>query len=272
MEGTSHRSGSVSMLSDIKNPISVARIVMDHTPHRYLCGETAASLAVAHGATRAPLEYFHSDRRFQQLIAARKRAGVFNDHDLLQSDANASTAKVGDAGTTIHSGETGTVGCVCFYKGGCAAATSTGGMTNKMCGRIGDSPLIGVGTYADDRTCAASCTGKGEFFMKYVTAYDVAARMKYANQSLKEAVHDALHSDNGMPANAGGLIAIDGKTGAIVLDYNSRGMMRGWCTVTVGGSTCINGTGDEPAPKKAAIIDRKGQVALWEEAVELFGE
>jgi beta-aspartyl-peptidase (threonine type) len=120
--------------------------------------------------------------------------------------------------------KTGTVGCVCMLNGHVAAATSTGGMTNKACGRIGDSPIIGAGTFADDRTCAVSCTGVGEIFQRFVAAYDISARMEYKKDNLVEAVRGTVYKR--LPHDTGGVIAVD-HYGNHAMEFNTTGMFRG---------------------------------------------
>jgi beta-aspartyl-peptidase (threonine type) len=158
--------------------------------------------------------FFDSETRYEQLLQAKQRAQVILDHS---SDVNSESA--------LNS-KTGTVGCVCMLDGNIAAATSTGGMTNKLPGRIGDSPIIGAGTYADNTTCAVSCTGVGEEFMRHVAAYDISARMRYGKVSLAEAAKGTVFEK--LPDNTGGIIAVD-KAGNYSFEFNSPGMFRGMC-------------------------------------------
>jgi L-asparaginase / beta-aspartyl-peptidase len=230
MDGTTLQSGAASLITRCRNPISVARLVKDHSDHAYLAGEGAENFAALFPHLVSRVEdnsYFATARRREQLVAAQVANIVVNDHDLLHCKdsiqaASDDSSKSGHGGSVNSSdkstgigrnsstkgseslkegagegdgeGATGTVGCVCYYKSGCAAATSTGGMTNKRPGRVGDTPLIGAGTYANDHTCAVSCTGKGELFLRSVAAYDVSARMAYGGASLTQAVHDVLHA------------------------------------------------------------------------------
>lgn len=169
MNGATLDCGAVSMIKHYKNPISVARLVMETTPHVYMMGDGAEAIASAHGMEYTKNSYFSTQKRLDQLKAAKEAQGIFNDHDAVQprlgidasKDADTSLAATSSTTTAIaaDSSDTGTVGCVCFYKGNLAAATSTGGMTNKRSGRIGDTPIIGAGTYANNQTCAVSCTG-----------------------------------------------------------------------------------------------------------------
>lgn len=175
MDGATLQSGAVSMIKNYANPISVARLVMDKTPHVYIMGDGAEALAAEHGLTRvADNSYFSTNLRLQQLQAAKEVHGVYGDHGIPHT-ATAGEADTASAAltsptdsqgspmspvTVLGDTDTGTVGCVCYYKGSVAAATSTGGMTNKLSGRIGDSPIIGSGTYANNDTCAVSGTGE----------------------------------------------------------------------------------------------------------------
>jgi beta-aspartyl-peptidase (threonine type) len=189
MDGSSLQCGAVSMIMNYQNPISLARLVMEKSAHVYLVGDSAESLAAEHGMAKVESNSFFSTvKRFEQLQAAKGTQSVFMDHDLLESassngftdssalspsenclprsqlpeasnEVSELTSSTANTNLTDNS-ETGTVGCVCFYKGDVASATSTGGMTNKRSGRVGDTPIIGAGTYANNQTCAVSCTGK----------------------------------------------------------------------------------------------------------------
>jgi beta-aspartyl-peptidase (threonine type) len=204
MDGRNLKAGAVAAVKNIKNPIKLARLVMERTEHILLAGEGASDLAASFGIETAPDEYFFTEHRWLQLqeaIAAER----------IQLD---------------HARPVGTVGAVaCDSKGYLAAATSTGGMTNKKFGRVGDTPLIGAGTYADER-CAVSCTGHGEFFILGVSAFDVAARMKYKGLSLENAAREAIERQTEL-GGEGGLIAVD-SDGNLALPFNSEGMYRGW--------------------------------------------
>lgn len=166
MDGSTLQSGAVSMIRHYPNPISVARLVMEKTPHVYMMGEGAEQLAAQHGFQAVPSNsYFTTKLRLDQLRAAQEAHGVYGDHGI-PNTATASDSSTEPAATsspttpdTVGDTDTGTVGAVCFYKGAVAAATSTGGMTNKLSGRIGDTPIIGAGTYANNQTCAVSGTG-----------------------------------------------------------------------------------------------------------------
>ena len=171
MDGATLECGAVSLIKNYQNPISIARLVMEKSPHVYLVGEGAEGFAAEHGLPRVQNNnYFSTKKRFEQLQAAKGTQGVFLDHSELRNDPPDPSDAVGASSDALEaaaglntnvtdSSETGTVGCVVYYKGDVAAATSTGGMTNKRSGRVGDTPIIGAGTYANNDTCAVSCTG-----------------------------------------------------------------------------------------------------------------
>jgi L-asparaginase / beta-aspartyl-peptidase len=221
MDGSTLECGAVSLLRSTKNPISAARAVMEYTEHVYLAGIGAEDLAQRHGLAQVDPAYFATDRRRQHLRLAKIQEKCLVDHD----------TPVGPS--TEFPSKTGTVGCVCFYKGHLAAATSTGGMTNKLPGRIGDSPLIGIGNYANDRTCAISATGRGELFIRHVVAYDISARMDYGGCSLEDACRGTIHDK--LPAGSGGVVAVD-KAGNLCFEWNSGGMFRASATKRLEGT------------------------------------
>ena len=215
MDGSTLDAGSVAGVRNIRNPVELAEEVMLHSGHVFLSGKGANDFAIKQGIKLEPDEYFYSEYRYDQWRQIR-------DSDLYQLD-HKSDKLVG----LMKDKKFGTVGAVaCDSKGNIAAATSTGGMTNKRYGRIGDSPMIGVGTYANNKTCAISCTGHGEIFIKAVAAYDVSSLMEYKNFTLQQACEEvvlkklvAMHGD-------GGLIGVDAK-GNIAMVFNSAGMYRG---------------------------------------------
>jgi beta-aspartyl-peptidase (threonine type) len=214
MDGSAMRAGAVAFVKNIKHPISLARKVMEKTEHVLLAGEGANQFASAIGAETAPDEYFFTEHRWLQLQEAIAAGRIQLDHALSEPGAIAT-----------GSSPKGTVGAVaCDSNGNLAAATSTGGMTNKHFGRVGDTAIVGAGTYADD-VCAVSCTGHGEFFMLGVTAYDVAARMKYKGIDLDTAASETIDRLTEIKGE-GGMIAVDIK-GNIVMPFNSEGMYRG---------------------------------------------
>ena len=225
MDGRTLEAGAVAAVCNVQNPIRLARLVMERTEHVLLSGEGANQFAQQTGVNMQPDEYFFTEHRWRQLLEARET-------DKIQFDHSDSSERVGMTASQI-----GTVGAVaCDRRGDLAAATSTGGMTNKKFGRIGDTPLIGAGTYAD-RSCAVSCTGHGEFFMRGVSAYDVAARIKYKHASLTEAANGSIDFLTEI-GGEGGLVAVD-SSGNVALPFNSEGMYRGYATEEEGVKTDI---------------------------------
>ena len=209
MDGATLQTGAVASIRNVKNPVKLARLVMEKTEHVLLAGAGANQFAADMNVETAADEYFFTDERYKQLLQARESGVVQLDH------------------TVEKPKPIGTVGAVaCDAKGNVAAATSTGGMTNKKYGRIGDTPLVGLGTYADNETCAVSCTGHGEYFMRAVAAYDVSALMKYKNLSLEEAAGEVVEKLRAV-GGEGGLIAVD-SDGNVALPFNSAGMYRGF--------------------------------------------
>lgn len=204
MDGKTLDAGAVSGLKHIRNPISLARLVMEKSPHVMLYGEGAEAFAKNMGVPFVDQKYFHTDERWRALQKLKTEPAPISDKD-----------------------RHGTVGAVALDQAGnMAAGTSTGGLTNKRFGRIGDSPIIGAGTYANNRTCAVSCTGDGEYFIRSGVARDVAALMEYKGLSVQEAAQAALDKV-GKLGGTGGLIALDGK-GNFAMPFNTSGMYRGW--------------------------------------------
>lgn len=219
MDGKTLKAGAVAGVSRIKNPISLAKLVMEKSEHVMLSGKGAEDFAKQHQIKMVDSAYFYHEQRLKQLKKSKKAEKIQLDH----SDDD----KQGDA-TEMKDDKFGTVGAVALDKhGNLAAATSTGGMTNKKFGRIGDSPIIGAGTYANNVTCAVSCTGHGEFFIRNVVAYDVAALMEYKNMSLLDAANYVVNEKLVKLGGDGGLIAID-KDGNIAMPFNTEGMYRGY--------------------------------------------
>jgi beta-aspartyl-peptidase (threonine type) len=245
MDGARLKAGAVGFVKNVKNPVRLARLVMEKTEHILLAGEGANLFARQMNVEFADDAYFYTDFRYQQLLKARDEGKIQLDHtaeepEILNSDVQTQTEsqifnpQSGEVIIKLKS-ETenpkpiGTVGAVaCDLAGNLAAATSTGGMTNKKFGRVGDTPIIGAGTYADNATCAVSCTGHGEYFMIAQTAFDVAARMKYRNLILTDAANEAIARLTEI-GGEGGLIAVD-SGGNVVLPFNSDGMYRGFIT------------------------------------------
>lgn len=213
MEGHTRRAGAIAGVTTIKNPIKLARTVMEHSPHVMLAGAGAEAFADTRPEIeRVPNTYFDTDKRRQQLEKAqRAEAGK---REARNTD--------GDAPTYF-----GTVGAVALdAQGHIAAATSTGGMTNKKWGRVGDSPIIGAGTWADDR-CGVSGTGWGEFYIRNAVAHDICARVAYRGDSLEVAANEVVNRIVPAAGGDGGAIALD-KDGNIAMPFNSGSMFRGW--------------------------------------------
>lgn len=208
MEGTTLRAGAVALVRRTRNPVRLARCVLERLPHVFLAGEAADRFAQECGLPRVGNEYF---------ITAARRA---------QLERGGADARAGGTPDPAGPFDTlGTVGAVARdRRGRLAAATSTGGTAGKRPGRIGDSPVIGAGTYADDGACAVSTTGHGEWFLRTVQAYDLVARMRYGGQSLPAAVEAALARLTGLDAR-GGLIAVDA-AGSICMRHNTESMLR----------------------------------------------
>ena len=240
MDGKTLKAGAVAFVRNIKNPVKLARLVMERTEHVLLAGEGANQFAEQIGVPTEPDEYFFTEHRWLQLQEAMAEGRIQLDHAKSEPAASVAGQFDGDdmkSGNDLSSSQNwppahaggsdlGTVGAVaCDLRGHLAAATSTGGMTNKKFGRVGDTALIGSGTYADAHV-AVSCTGHGEYFMRGVTAYDVAARMKYKGLNLEDAARETIDQLTSI-GGEGGLIAIDSQ-GNVTLPFNSEGMYRGF--------------------------------------------
>ncbi|MCF8222256.1 MAG: isoaspartyl peptidase/L-asparaginase [Bacteroidales bacterium] len=198
MNGSDLNAGSVAGITGIKNPISAARAVMEESVHVMLSGKGAFEFAAAQGLEQVEPSYFYTDRRYKQLTEA------------------------------VNNEKNGTVGCCALDKdGNLAAATSTGGMTNKKYNRIGDAPVIGAGTYANNATCAVSATGHGEYFIRWTVAHDISALMEYRDLSLQEAARLVINDKLVKAGGNGGVIAVD-NMGNISMPFNSEGMFRGY--------------------------------------------
>jgi beta-aspartyl-peptidase (threonine type) len=209
MEGKDLTAGAVAGVNGIKNPIQLARKIMEASEHVFLAGNGALEFAKEHNFSLEPDEYFYDELRYRQWQEALENDVVQLDHSPLKEE------------------KFGTVGAVALDQfGNVAAATSTGGMTNKKFGRVGDSPMIGAGNYANNNTCAVSCTGSGEFFIRGVVAYDVSCLMEYKRLSLAEACKEVVQNRLLKIGGDGGLIAVD-KSGALCLEFNTDGMYRG---------------------------------------------
>lgn len=202
MKGDDRNAGAVAGIKTVKNPILAANEVMTNSPHVMLSGRGAETFSEQQGLELVDPSYFRTDRRFEQLMRVRRPTKEY-----------------------------GTVGAIALdQNGNLCAGTSTGGMTNKKWGRIGDSPVIGAGTYADNLTCGVSSTGHGEFFIRGVAAYDVAAKMKYQKKTVEEAASEVIRELDEM-GGSGGLVAMDGE-GYVSMPFSSEGMYRGYITET----------------------------------------
>jgi beta-aspartyl-peptidase (threonine type) len=205
MDGSSLKAGAVCGLRHIKNPILLARTVMEQSEYVLLCGDGAEEFALDRGFDLVSGSYFHTSARWQQL--ERIRLG----------DTSLSALTISHVGT---------VGAVALdSRGRLAAGTSTGGMTGKRYNRIGDSPIIGAGTYADDRSCAVSATGHGEVFIRAAVAHDISARLRFGQRDLQTAVREVVHGELAALQGEGGVVAID-RRGEISMEFNSEGMFR----------------------------------------------
>lgn len=232
MDGRTRNSGAVAGTRQIRNPITLARRVMEDSPHVMMVGAGAEAFAQELGFEMVPNETFHTDRRRRSLERAREReagtAAAMND----ETDLIAPLAY-----------KYGTVGAVALdQEGNLAAATSTGGMTNKRFGRVGDAPIIGAGTYAENETCAVSATGHGEYFIRGVVAHDIAAQMRYTDRSVDEAATDVINRKLGELGGTGGVIALD-RQGNVSMPFNTEGMYRG--SIDADGNVTVGIYGDE---------------------------
>ncbi len=236
MDGASLKAGAVGCVTRIKRPVRAARAVMEHTDHVLLVGAGAEALAERLGLELVTPDYFSTEHRREQLRKALAADRTMLDHDgasLVFRQSTQPTAPIDE------SRKLGTVGAVALdAQGNLAAATSTGGMTNKQPGRIGDCPVIGAGTYADNRTAAISCTGTGEMFIRAAAAYDVCARMAYAGASLEAAAEDVVMKVLPAIGGRGGLIAVDAR-GNFSMPFNTEGMYRGFARVGEAAQTAI---------------------------------
>ncbi len=210
MDGATSRAGAVAAVSRVKNPIALSRLILHDDEFVYLSGKGAEQYATDHQMKLVDPVYFYTDFRYNQLMAAKKEGTVLLDHD----------------------GEKkfGTVGAVALdLNDNLAAGTSTGGLTNKQYGRIGDSSLIGCGCFAENQSCAVSATGYGEYFIRSVVAHDIAALVKYKGLSVQEASDYVIQKKLVKLGGEGGVITVD-RDANIALSFNSEGMYRGWLT------------------------------------------
>jgi L-asparaginase / beta-aspartyl-peptidase len=217
MDGKTLNAGAVAGVSTIKSPIEAARTVMTNSDHVMLSGNGASQFAKEQGLEIVDPSYFYTENRFKSLQRIKDKEKTALDHDDKE-------AAFYDA--DIKNSKFGTVGCVALDKNGnITAGTSTGGMTNKRWGRIGDSPIIGSGTYANNKTCGVSSTGWGEYFIRSQVAYDISAQMEYQQKSLKEATKDVIQNKLTKLGGTGGVVALD-KNGNMSFEFNTTGMYR----------------------------------------------
>lgn len=214
MEGKTLKAGAVASVKQAKNPITLARAVMEQSPHVLLAGDGADAFAREIGAQMVPNEYFRTDRRLEQYERYKQRSD-----------------DTGDAGGRLEDLESrkyGTVGAAALDRSGnLAAGTSTGGTSFKRWGRVGDSPIIGAGTYADNATCAISATGTGEYFIRGALAFRISALMQYAGLSLPESAASVIHGTLSGMGGDGGVIGLD-REGNVTMTFNTAGMFRGY--------------------------------------------
>ena len=226
MHGENLDAGAVAGVSTVKSPIALARTVMEDSPHVMLAGAGAEAFALERGFDPVPAEYFATERRREALEAykANEQAGLKPEAD--------------------H--KFGTVGVVVLDQAGnLIAGTSTGGMTGKRWGRIGDSPVIGAGTYADNRSCAVSATGHGEYFIRHTVARDICARMQFGGMTLKEAATTVVMEELVAAVGEGGIVAVD-PTGGVALVFNTPGMYR--ASINAAGHKVVGIYGEDEAP------------------------
>lgn len=231
MDGATKNAGAVAGITRVKNPITAAYAVMVHSPHVFMVGEGAEQFAQEQELEMVDPSYFRDEKRYEQLMKVIDAEKQALDHSSL--------LKLEMEDPYFKDRKYGTVGAVAVdSKGNIASATSTGGMTNKRYGRVGDVPIIGAGTYADNATCAVSATGHGEFFIRAVVAHEIAAQMKHAGKSLAKAAEDVVMKQLVEMKGEGGVIAIDQK-GNITMPFNSQGMYRGYIREKGAGKTFI---------------------------------
>jgi len=217
MDGETLNAGAVAGVKNVKSPIELAVKIMTDSEHVMLSGEGASIFAKEKGLEMVDPAYFYTERRFKSLQRIKNRAKT-------KLDNNDKKAAFYDS--DIKNAKFGTVGCVALDKNGnIAAGTSTGGMTNKRWGRIGDAPIIGSGTYANNKTCGVSSTGWGEYFIRSQVAYDISAQMEYQKKTLKEATKDVIQNKLTKLGGTGGVVALDNK-GNMSFEFNTAGMYR----------------------------------------------
>ncbi len=231
MVGDTLQAGAVASVTIVRNPITAARAVMEKSPHVLLIGRGAEVFATQQNLELVDPAYFWTKDRWEEIQRVWEKESKSRTAPGARSSISPESA---DAQGT---GPFGTVGAVALdARGTLAAGTSTGGLTGKAFGRIGDSPIIGAGTYADNRTVAVSCTGQGEFFIRLNVAHEISSRMRYGGQSVQDAVAGTIHEDLTTLGGRGAAIALD-RHGTFVTDYNTPGLFRGW--ITTDGSVVV---------------------------------
>ena len=233
MDGSNLRTGAIANVHHIRNPVLAARKVMENSRHVFFVGEGAEAFAREQGVEMVERTYFSTPERHAQLLRVQKETpGVASLDDGQRLASGGSVGASGPPSDPLDVDKKfGTVGAVALDShGNLAAATSTGGITNKQVGRIGDAPIIGAGCYASNQTCAVSSTGTGEMYIRLVAAYDIAARMRYSGASLEEAAEAVMYQELPSIGGKGGLIAVDAQ-GNIALPFNTEGMYRGYMRV-----------------------------------------
>ncbi len=215
MRGKDRNCGAVAGVTIIKSPIEAARTVMEKSEHVMMAGKGAEQFALSQGLEQVDPSYFHTDKRKQQLERAKSKEAEGRGYQGNWEDRYY---------------KFGTVGAVALdHQGNLVAGTSTGGMTNKRYGRVGDSPIVGAGTYADNATCGVSSTGHGEYFIRAMVAYDIAALMKYKGLSVEEAAEQVIQKNLKKMGGTGGIVALDAE-GNATMEFNTPGMYRGYVT------------------------------------------
>jgi L-asparaginase / beta-aspartyl-peptidase len=225
MDGSGPRAGAVASVLHVKNPIELARLVMEKSPHVLLVAGGAEEFALEQGVALVPRSYFRTEARQRELEEALRAEKARRAGPSSRADTGGGRAADRDEATPHSS--MGTVGAVALDRAGnLAAATSTGGLTNKRHGRVGDTPIIGAGTYASNESCAVSGTGQGEYFIRQVVAYDICALVHYRALTLAQAMHEVIHEKLKRTGGEGGAIGVD-PAGNFAMDFNSVGMFRG---------------------------------------------
>ncbi|MBO6607683.1 isoaspartyl peptidase/L-asparaginase [Psychroserpens sp.] len=220
MDGNTLNAGASAGTTNVRNPINLARVIMEESPHVMMAGEGAETYAQEQGLQIVDPSYFSTDRRLESLKRVKDREAK------KEKNIDTESAYLDFYDADIKNAKFGTVGCAALDKNGnLAAGTSTGGMTNKRYGRVGDAPLIGAGTYANNNSCAVSSTGWGEYFIRAMVAHDISALMQYKGLTLKEAAQEVIQTKVPELGGDGGIIAVD-KDGNMVAEFNTAGMYR----------------------------------------------